>query len=238
MKSQEKIIQIIEKAISDNPKIGSLKDGLFIMPAVWSPINRSMPLFFLFIFIITLPILLTTVSLEKYVFDLIMFSYIFLLFLIFLLLNVFSYHYLILDIKNNEFYTSSKLFNKISFWITNYVKTKSIKKIILKSGDVCLGGKAGNIFCDSIIVLSSNKEEIPLSELYPPSVHHDILVERCKLLSKCLEVEYQQKGEEELKNYIKLSKTEEGANRIIIAFIFIYFLILIFYLLYKSKILF
>lgn len=238
MKSEEKIIQIIENAISDNPKIGSLKEGLFIMPASWSAINSSMPLFFFFIFIITLPILLKTVSLEKYVFDLILFSYIFLLSLIYLLLYVSIYNYLILDTKNNEFYTCFKLFNKFSFWITNFIKTNSIEKIILKSGYAILGGKTSNVFCDSIIVLSTNDEEISLSKLYPPAQYHGILVERCKLLSECLEVEYHEKGEEELKKYLKQSKSEERFNKFVIASVFILFISIFLYLLYKNKILF
>ena len=238
MKSEENIIHIIEKAISDNPQIGSLIDGLFIMPAARSSLNSSMPLFFFFIFIITLPILLKTVSLEKYVFDLIIFSYIFLLILIYLFLYVSIYNYLILDIKNNKFYTCLKLFNKFSFWITNYVKANSIEKIILKSGHAILGGKVSNVFCDSIIVLTPNGEEISLSKLYPPAQYHGILVERCKLLSECLEVEYQEKGEEELKKYLKLSKTEERFNKFVIASVFIFFISIFLYLLYKNKILF
>ena len=234
MKSQEKIIQIIEKAISDNSKMGSLKDQSFIMPSAWPPIlTRSITLFFIIFTVIVLPIIINTFATNKNDLDRIMYFYLLIALLSFIFLYAFTYNYFILDIKNKELYTSSKLFNKFSFLISNYVNTKSIKTIILKSGYDKLGGKGGNVFCDSIFVLSSNGEEIPLSEAYPFTNNHDILVERCRLLSEILEVEYLQKGEKEIKEFLKKEELTKKSNKILRPLLFIIIVITFSYIIYN-----
>ncbi len=236
------IQSLLEDAIKSNPSIGLLENQSFLMN-VASNNNIFIP-FKIFVYI-TLFLSIFITALPKvylWIFGVILLIP-FSISLFLLLLAFCCCHYLVYNIKEDKFYTITKLFDTfvIGLLTTDPVDASNIRKIILYTN--FHRGRNSNIG-DKILVGLDNNEEIDLTSPMNPIIYHRISQERCLLLARCLNIDFitraNPKDLEKLENTLnsngffdKLNRDNDTFGNIIKAGIIIVIIALLIFLFFE-----
>ena len=126
--------------------------------------------------------------------------------LLLLLFTVFCSHYLVYNIKEDKFYTITKLFDifVIGLLTTDPVNASDIRKIVLYTNLHSVRSRDAG---DKILVVLDNNEEIELTSPMNPIIYHRISHERCLLLANCLNIDFVTRS-----NKKDLEKIENALN--------------------------
>ena len=224
MKSPEEIRQIIEDEIAKNSSIGFIKDDLLFMNVARKGLDkrnkgdkladfmgtgdRLIDIFLISFLIFFLSFISLSIVFEKfsysYICQTILYSYL-IIWIIYFSLFCFIKTFLVYDIKDGYFYNLSYIFgNLLSFLTTEKIDAKNIELVILET--FASKGQHGNHIWDNILVLINNNE-LYLTGSTDYKDYHNLLIERCCLLTKCLGVnlKYRSRGDLDLipsNNYI------------------------------------
>lgn len=237
MKSPEKINELIEKAISKNPKIGYQEGQLFFFPTGWISLNTFIYYFIILSFIPVFFYLVYFSNNKTEVFATSLMIYTLAIIYVFIFFSFITYNYSFFDFNKRRFYTLSKLFNKYRFWKSYEYKMESIKNIYLESKYIY--GERTKTLYDFFGFVTQKGLEITLSERNSP-LDHDLFVERGQLIAACLGVRFITKGNkdalEELERLKKIGKKECPLGfKIFLLFCLISFFIILIMLIYYLK---
>ena len=218
-RSTSEIRQIIEEEISKNPNIGFIKNNdFFVEISMNSEFNKYNYIIVISIAFLIIPdfFLIDKLGPDN-IFSKIIFIFnpLTLMFLC-LIFSLFFKHYLVFNINNYEFKTSSYLLNKYHFpsLDSNFIDSKEIKGIILDTNIIIERNNKSLI--DSIkISLNDNTEK----ELYNrqqlvfdninSKYSHETAIELCLLFSNFLNLEFEDRSniKEIVENEKEIEKT-------------------------------
>lgn len=234
-RAPEEIKQIIKKEITFDKTIGFLKnDYLLYMDVEKNPIidNCSGYVGLAFLLSCPLTLFLTKFDPKSYFIYIPLFPFFGMLLCLFL--TYLSKHYLVFDTNKGLFYTETYLFNFIylPFLTTKFIDSYNIQSLVLETRVVKT--KTTKNFIDTIKLLTNDKEEKILAEHLPVGYYHNILIKRCNLLSRCLDVELHITGDRyEIQKIIEFYNSDRKFDPIRLVVLPIIIIILIIVIIYE-----
>lgn len=180
MNSNSQIKKLIETEINRNNKIGFIKDDFFYIPLYdhSTPISNCLLIFPVFLIILSL---LANIKKGDFI-EVIIIT------LICIILGSIShiifYNYLVLNINDLTFYKTTYLFNRIKIFNSNdldHIGQLNKIKLISKIGK--------NVF-DEVFFIDENYNLIKIDSCNFNLTKHQILIERFRLLSSCLDISF------------------------------------------------
>ena len=238
--SSSEIRQIIEEEIRKNPNIGFIKnDDFFIEISINSRFNNYYQFIVLSIPCLIIPEFLLMDKLgPKSIFSKILFIFnpLTLMFFCFIISLLFK-HYLVFNLNNYEFKTSTYYLNKyhLPSLDSNFIDSREIKRILLET-DIHYHYKSGKS-CSDLIKITLNddteKELFDRQQLVSNKINskysHKTAIEICLLFSKCLNIEFEDRSNlKEIEEHEK--KVEKSIS--LLPYVYASFFILIIFILY------